>query len=118
MTLLKADKKVLAKKYLESLQGAKNAVILQQDKIPVNESNKVRMDLAAVDGKLVTIKKRVFLKGIDGKYEGLHFEDMKGSVAMLYSYNEEDEHAPLKVIYKYVAEWKKAKLQSTYGYVG
>lgn len=118
MALLKADKKVLAKKYLETLQGAKNAVILQQDKIPVNEGNKVRMDLAAVDGKLVIIKKRVFLKGIEGKYEGVTLEDMKGSVAILYSYNEEDEHAPLKVIYKYSKSRKKAKSASTYGYVG
>lgn len=118
MALLKADKKVLAKKYLETLQGAKNAVILQQDKIPVNEVNKVRMELASVDGKLVVIKKRVFLKGIAGKYEGLKHEDMTGSVAVLYSYNEEDEHAPLKVIHKYTKAWKKEKLQAHYTYVG
>ena len=118
MALLKEDKKKLAKEYLETLQWAKNAVVLQQDSIPVNEVNKVRRELAAVDGKLVVIKKRVFLKGIEGKYEGLKHENMNGSVAVLYSYNKEDEHAPLKVIYKYSKARKKDKLKAQYNYVG
>ena len=118
MALLREDKKKLAKQYLETLQGAKNAVVLQQNGIPVNEVNKVRRELASVNGKLVVIKKRVFLKWIAWKYEWLKHEDMCWSVAVLYSYNEEDEHAPLKVIHKYSKIWKKEKLKASYNYVG
>jgi hypothetical protein len=45
MPLLKAQKKELAKSYLEKLQGGRNVTVLSFDKIPVNEVNKLRMQV-------------------------------------------------------------------------
>lgn len=37
---------------------------------------------------------------------------------MLYSHNEDDQHAPLKVINNALKDWKKAKAKYSFGYVG
>lgn len=109
MAMLKAQKIELAKRYLESVKGAKNAVILQHEWISVNDINSIRMDVADQEGNLEVVKKRVFLKSVEGSYEGLNLEQLPGAVIVLYSYNEADQHAPLKVISKIKKEWKKDK---------
>lgn len=118
MPLLKAGKQTLAKRYGEDIAWAKNAVLLSQSAIPVNEINNVRQGIAEAEGKLEIIKKRVFLKGVQDSYEGATIEDLQGSVAVLYSYNESDEHAPLKVINNFRKQWKKDKLECTLEYIG
>lgn len=118
MPLLKAQKKELAKKYLSSVEGAKNAVVLSVEWIPVNEVNNLRMDLAETQGNLEVIKKRVFLKGIEGKFDGFTLDQAPGSIAILYSHNEDDIHAPLKVINKHQKVWKKAKETFSIDYIG
>ena len=60
----------------------------------------------------------MFLKGVADDFQGASLDVMEGSIAVLYSYNEEDEHAPLKVINNFRKQWKKAKLDSTFDYVG
>lgn len=117
MPLLKEDKKLLAKQYLEQLDGATNAVILSHAWIPVNEMNAVRMDIVEAQGTLKSVKKRVLLKAVDGKYDGLTEEALDGSVMVVYSHNEEDQHAPLKVIAKHKKIWKKAKHEFGFDFV-
>jgi len=69
MPLLKAQKKDLAKKYLSSVEGAKNSVVLSVEWIPVNAVNNLRMDIAEMQWELVVVKKRVFMKGVEGKFD-------------------------------------------------
>lgn len=83
--------------------------MLSFDKIPVNEVNKIRMDVAAAQGSLQVVKKRVFLKATAGTFDGLTLEQADAAVMLLYSFNEEDEYAPLKVISKTLKLWKKEK---------
>jgi len=118
MPLLKEWKKQLAKKYVASVESAKNVVVLKQFGIPVNEMNAVRMDISEAQGRLEIVKKRVFLKGVETSYDGLTLDQMDGQIAILYSDNEEDEYAPLKVIAKHAKVWKKAKAEFTFDYVG
>jgi large subunit ribosomal protein L10 len=118
MPLLKADKKKLAKQYLEKMQGATNIVILSHEGIPVNEMNAVRMDIADAQGVLQSVKKRVLLKAVDGNYDGLTEEALQGSVMVIYSHNEDDQHAPLKVIAKHKKIWKKEKNEFGFDFVG
>ncbi len=118
MPLLKADKLALAKTYLQEVQGAKNVVVLTQAGIPVNEGNALRIALEDAQGKLQVVKKRVFLQGVSADLQGATLDELAGSIAVLYSYNETDEHAPLKVINTH--KKKRAKEKRAFGieYVG
>lgn len=118
MAMLKAQKIELAKRYLESVKGARNAVVLQHEWITVNDINAIRMDVAEQEGNLEVVKKRVFLKSVEGSYEWLTLDQLPGAIIVLYSYNEADQHAPLKVISKIKKEWKKdKKKKATIDYV-
>lgn len=118
MPLLKAQKKELATSYLQKLQEGRNVTVLSFDKIPVNEINKLRMDVVDAEGSLQVVKKRVFLKATDGKFDGFSLDQADAAIMLLYSYNEQDEHAPLKVISKFVKWWKKDKKAYELWYVG
>ncbi len=117
MPLLKDGKKKLAKNYVGVMQQAKNVVVIKHQWIPVNEINQMRMDLADAEWILQVVKKRVLLKWIEGNFEGLTLDQMDGSVALLLSENEWDEHAPLKVMQKHLKKWKKEKKEFTIEYV-
>ncbi len=98
MPLLKAQKEELAKSYLQKLQEGRNVAVLSFDKIPVNEVNKLRMNVVDAQGSLQVVKKRVFLKATEGCFAGLTLDQADAAVMLLYSYNEQDEYAPLKVV--------------------
>lgn len=117
MAMLKAQKIELAKRYLESVKGARNAVVLQHEWITVNDINALRMDVVEQEGNLEVVKKRVFLKSVEGSYDGLTLDLLPGAIIVLYSYNEADQHAPLKVISKIKKAWKKDKKKSSIDYV-
>lgn len=116
--MLKAQKIELAKRYLETVKWAKNAVVLQHEGIPVNEINALRMDIVDQEGNLEVVKKRVFMKSVEGSYDGLTIDQVPGALVVLYSYNDADQHAPLKIISKAKKAWKKAKKEFTLDYVG
>lgn len=118
MPLLKADKKALAKRYLQQVEEARNVVILKQEAIPVNAINKIRIALDEAQWSLQIVKKRVFLKGVQDSYEGASIDLLEGSIAILYSHNEEDQHAPLKVIHKYKKQWNKEEKSANFDYIG
>lgn len=118
MPLLKSQKKELAKHYKENVEKSINVVVLTFDKIPVNEINQIRMDIAAAQGVLQVVKKRILLKALDSSFEGLTLDEANATVMMLYAHNTEDEHAPLKVIQKYIKKRTKEKLDYKIDYVG
>ena len=110
MALLKDDKKNLAQEYVKMMEEGKNVVVIKHSGIPVNEINDMRMWVNEIDGTMKIVKKRVLLKGLEGKYEGLSLDMLEGSsIALLTSSNEDDEHAPLKAINKLNKKWKKEK---------
>ncbi len=112
MALLKDDKKNLAAEYVKMMESGKNVVVIKHTWIPVNEINEMRMWVSENDGNVKIVKKRVLLKGIEGKYEGLSLDMIEGSsIALLTSNNEDDEHAPLKAINKLNKKWKKDKAE-------
>lgn len=118
MPLLKAQKKELAKSYLQKLQGGRNVAVLSFNKIPVNEVNKLRMNVVDAEGSLQVVKKRVFLKATAGSFDGLTLDQADAAVMLLYSYNEQDEYAPLKVVNNMLKSWKKEKKEYELWYVG
>ena len=112
MPLLKDDKKDLAQKYVEMMEAGKNVVVIKHTWIPVNEINEMRMWVSEAEGKVRIVKKRVLLKGLEGKYDGLSLDMLEwSSIALLTSTNEDDEHAPLKAINKLNKKWKKDKAE-------
>ncbi len=118
MPLLKAQKHELAQKYLASVESANNVIVLAFHAIPVNELNQVRMDLYEAQWTIEIVKKRVLLKWLAWKFDGLTLDQAWWSVALLYSQNEEEPFAPLKVISNHIKAWKKAKLEFSFDYVG
>jgi ribosomal protein L10 len=109
MPLLKAQKKELAKAYSKKMEEGRNVTVLSFDKIPVNEVNKLRMNVVDAEGSLQVVKKRVFLKATDGSFDGLTLEQAGAAIMLLYSYNEQDEYAPLKAVNNMLKSWKKDK---------
>ena len=119
MPLLKDDKKNLAQEYVEMMESGKNVVVIKHTWIPVNEINEMRMWISESDGNMRIVKKRVLLKWLEGKYDGLSLDMLEGSsIALLTSNNEDDEHAPLKVINKLNKKWKKEKEEFGIEFVG
>ncbi|MDP2670202.1 MAG: 50S ribosomal protein L10 [bacterium] len=117
MPLLRSQKKDLAKQYIDNFNKSVNVIVLTFDKLPVNELNQIRMDIADTQGVLQVVKKRILLKALDGSFEGLTLDEANATVMLLYVHNEEDEHAPLKVIQKYIKKRTKAKVDYTIDYV-
>src|SRR5574344_332313 len=117
MAITKNKKKQILAKYAEDLAGAKNAVIIKQNGIPVTLANQIRMDLKKADGKMNIIKKRIFLRALkDAGLEEIGVEALEGPVFALYA--KEDEYAPLKVINKYLKEFKKENKKSEFSFLG
>jgi len=116
MAITKDKKKQILAKYTEDLAGAKNAVIVKQNGIPVTLANQIRMDLKKADGEMNIIKKRIFLRALkDAGLEEVHVDTLEGPVFALYSH--EDEFGPLKVINKYLKEFKKENKKSEFSFM-
>jgi len=49
------------------------------------------------------------LKSLDDSYDAVAIDTLPGSLVLLYSANQEDEHAPLKALQKISKQWKKEK---------
>lgn len=118
MPLLKAQKKELAKTYAQQIVTGKNVTVLVFDKIPVNEVNILRMKVAEAEGSLQVVKKRVFLKAMDGVLDGLTLDQAGTTTMLLYSNNESDEYAPLKAVNNVIKLWKKEKKEYVLWYIG
>lgn len=117
MAITKDKKKQILAKYAEDLAGAKNAVIIKQNGIPVTLANQIRIDLKKADGKMNIIKKRIFLRALkDAGLEEVNVDVLEGPVFALYA--KEDEYAPLKVINKYLKEFKKENKKSEFSFLG
>lgn len=117
MALTRNEKAKLIELYKKNLEWAKNLVVLKQSWIPVNEINNVRKELSEVWGKLLTVKKRLFLKVVaESDLTDIDLSVMDKSVSVLIAY--EDEYAPLKAVNKMKVAWKKAKQEFSYEYLG
>lgn len=118
MPLLKAQKIELAQYYKKSMETWLTITALVFDKIPVNEVNNLRIAVAEARWLLQVVKKRVFLKAVEWVYDGMSLDVANASVMLLYSFNDEDVHAPLKVVQKFLKNWKKDKKDFVLWYIG
>lgn len=117
MALTRKEKKKLLDSYKELLEKSKNVVVMKQDSIPVNEINKVRMDVVDNWWKLQVVKKRLFLMALkESGYEQVDLNKLEGSVIVLYSLD--DEFKPLKALHKIIKWWKKNKAPYKLEYLG
>ncbi len=117
MALTRKQKEKLLETYKDLLNKAKNIVVMQQEAIPVNEINKVRMAVKESGGKLQVVKKRLFLMALKAvNYEEINLDKLQGSIIVLYSL--EDEFKPLKALHKIVKWWKKEKAPYKLEYLG
>ncbi len=116
MAITRAKKEKILNSYIDELSKASWAYALSQYSISVNEMNKIRMDLAKEWAKLMVVKKKVFLKGLqDAGVEEVWLDKLPGSVMMLFCY--ESEYEPLKVIHNKRKEWQKQWLESQIEYL-
>lgn len=116
MALTRKEKGKLVDSYQWNIKWAKNVVFLQQFWIPVNDINRIRIDIDKEGGKLQVVKKRIFINHAkDAGLNGGTLDEIEGSAIVLYSY--QDEFAPLKVIAKYVKQWKKEDKKYSFDYL-
>ena len=117
MAISKEKKKELIGSYSTDLTSAANVIILKQSGIPVNESNALRIALAAVGGKMTVVRKRLFLRSLtEAGYASVEHKDLDGAVVALYAIT--DEYAPLKEVQKYIKSLAKAEKKYGFEYVG
>lgn len=76
------------------------------------------MDLDDANGQLLIVKKRVLAKALGDEFEAVSVDTLEGSIAVLYTHNDQDAYAPLKVISKWKKVWKKEKAEYGFEYVG
>lgn len=108
MALTRKEKVHLLEAYKKNLESSKNVIAMRQQSIPVNEINTVRSQMAEVNGKMLVVKKRIFLNVLkEAGYEWWELKDLDGSVVVVYSYD--DEFAPLKAVSTVKKGWKKSK---------
>jgi large subunit ribosomal protein L10 len=109
MALTKKEKAKLIEIYKDLLEKSKNVVVMKQSGVPVNEMNRVRMDVYDSGWKMQVVKKRLFLRALkEIGYEDVDLKKFDGSIVVLYSID--DEFKPLKAVNKIVKQWKKEKL--------
>ena len=108
MTISKEKKVELVKQYVQDLQSAKNAVVLQQSWIPVSTVTKIRKAVLEAGGKYNVIRKNLFKLALkDAGYQEVADNDLEWSVVVLYA--NEDEYSPMKVVNKYAKEFAADK---------
>lgn len=79
--------------------------------------SEVRKDLAREKGMYKVVKKRVFLKSLEGTdLEMIEIDTLADSVAIVVSY--EDDYAPLKAVNNHNKAFKKAKQEYGFDYLG
>lgn len=116
MAITKAIKAKLMDDYKRNEEWAINIVALKQFAIPVNEINKVRIELAKVDCKINVVKKRIFWAQMkEFGYWNVELDILEGSIVALYSYW--DAFAWLKVVEKFRKEWGKWKAKYEVNYI-
>lgn len=64
MAISKDKKNELMKQYIQDLSSASNIVVLKQEKVSVNNANKLRKDIRSANGRYNVIRKRLFLKAL------------------------------------------------------
>lgn len=102
--------------YKTSSEWAKNIVVLKQEWIPVNDINKLRMDVFDAEWKLMVVKKRIFLNFLKEQgFEDVELDTLEWSIVVLYSY--EDEYAPLKALAQNIKQWAKEKKKYGFDYI-
>jgi len=97
MAISKEKKQSLVQKYVQALQSASSAVVVQQAGVDVGTITQLRKQLALVGGKYIVVRKRLFLRSIkEVGFQDIGIGDLTGSVALLAS--GEDEFGSLKAV--------------------
>ena len=92
MAISKAKKQQLVKQYDSLLSDAANVVIIKQSGIPVNEQNKLRMEVKRAGGSYQVTKKRLLIRTIaETNYDNIELSQLDGSIALLYSNSAENK---------------------------
>lgn len=108
MAISKAKKQDLVKQYDSLLKDAANVVVIKQSWIPVNEQNKLRMEVKRAGGSYQVTKKRLLIRTIaETGYDNVELSQLDGSIALLYCNSAENKFWPLKVVNKIIKDYKK-----------
>ena len=108
MAISRAKKQELVKQYDSLLSDAANVVIIKQSGIPVNEQNKLRMEVKRAGGSYQVTKKRLLIKTIaETNYDNVELSQLDGSIALLYSNSVENKFWALKAVNKIMKVYKK-----------
>lgn len=108
MAISKDQKKELMKQYIQDLSEANNVVVLKQEKVSVNNANKLRKDISSANGRYNVIRKRLFIKALkEAGCEDVELEKLEGSVVVLYDHDSWEQFNPLKAVNKNIKLFKK-----------
>lgn len=116
MPLLKNEKLQRGKEYAQRVASCVNAVAFSHAWVSVNTFNILRKEVDWQQWTIEIVKKRVLLKWLPSS-DILTTKTLTWSVAVLYSYNESDQYAPLKTMNNLLKQRKKEKLPLTIEYL-
>lgn len=107
MAISKDKKNELMKQYIQDLSSASNIVVLKQEKVSVNNANKLRKDIRSANGRYNVIRKRLFLKALkETGCDDITLEKLEWSVVVLYD-NSWEQCDSLKAVNKNLKLFKK-----------
>lgn len=118
MAISKQKKQELVKLYESQLKSAASVVVIKQSWLPVNEQNKLRMQIKKAGGVYQITKKRLLVRTIaETDYENIELWQLDGSIALLYANDEATKLAPLKALNTIIKSYKKEQLPYTIEFV-
>jgi len=106
MAITRQKKEQLVQQYVENLQSASNAVVVQQQWVDVNTVNSVRKEVKQSQWRYTVVRKNLLMRAV--KEAGLSDIDkdiLQWSVLVITA-NESDEYGPLKALNKALKKFK------------
>ncbi len=109
MAISKTKKQNLVLQYDQLLKDATNVVVIRQSWLPVNEQNKLRVEVKKAGGIYQVTKKRLLIRTIsETNYDNVQVSDLNWSIALLYSNSDTNKFWALKAVNKIIKVYTKS----------
>ncbi len=108
MAISKDKKNELMQQYIQDLSSSNSVVVLKQEKVSVNNANRLRKDIKSANGRYNVIRKRLFVKALKEAWcDDVELDKLEGSVVVLYDNDLSEQYNPLKAVNKNLKLFKK-----------
>ena len=106
MAITRQKKEQLVQQYVENLQSASNAVVVQQQWVDVNTVNAIRKEVKESQWRYTVVRKNLLMRAVkEAGLSDIDREVLQWSVLVITA-DESDEYGPLKAVNKALKKFK------------